>query len=196
MVKDDESPRRDPDDRGGWLVSGSTRGSHRQYKHPTKPGRVHQEMNDFAGLMRYAVVIEKADGNFSGYVPDLPGSRRDRRNGQGSRGRTARCNPVSYRGPEGRWYVGSCAASIADYVRSVTVRSRAGGVDHDAVALCQGDGAQAEDQLRAGAGGKKRRAGYVVARLSGAKCDRAVIVPDAALLHPTTLADRRPHSSL
>jgi predicted RNase H-like HicB family nuclease len=23
--------------------------------------------------MRYAVVIEKADGNFAGYVPDLPG---------------------------------------------------------------------------------------------------------------------------
>jgi predicted RNase H-like HicB family nuclease len=23
--------------------------------------------------MRYAVVIEKADGNYSGYVPDLPG---------------------------------------------------------------------------------------------------------------------------
>ena len=23
--------------------------------------------------MRYAVVIEKADGNFSAYVPDLPG---------------------------------------------------------------------------------------------------------------------------
>jgi predicted RNase H-like HicB family nuclease len=23
--------------------------------------------------MRYAIVIEKADGNFSGYVPDLPG---------------------------------------------------------------------------------------------------------------------------
>lgn len=24
-------------------------------------------------MMRYAVVIEKADGNYSGYVPDLPG---------------------------------------------------------------------------------------------------------------------------
>jgi predicted RNase H-like HicB family nuclease len=23
--------------------------------------------------MRYAIVIEKADGNYSGYVPDLPG---------------------------------------------------------------------------------------------------------------------------
>jgi predicted RNase H-like HicB family nuclease len=26
-----------------------------------------------ATLMRYAVVIEKADGNYSAYVPDLPG---------------------------------------------------------------------------------------------------------------------------
>jgi predicted RNase H-like HicB family nuclease len=24
-------------------------------------------------IMRYAIVIEKADGNFSAYVPDLPG---------------------------------------------------------------------------------------------------------------------------
>jgi predicted RNase H-like HicB family nuclease len=24
-------------------------------------------------MMRYAIVIEKADGNFSAYVPDLPG---------------------------------------------------------------------------------------------------------------------------
>ena len=51
----------------GWFLV-ATRGSHRQYKHPTKPGRAQG-----AGLMRYAVVIEKADGNFSGYVPDLPG---------------------------------------------------------------------------------------------------------------------------
>lgn len=29
--------------------------------------------NDFKRLMRYAVVIEKAKGNFSAYVPDLPG---------------------------------------------------------------------------------------------------------------------------
>jgi predicted RNase H-like HicB family nuclease len=26
-----------------------------------------------AALMRYAIVIEKADGNYSAYVPDLPG---------------------------------------------------------------------------------------------------------------------------
>jgi predicted RNase H-like HicB family nuclease len=32
-----------------------------------KPG--HDEIQ----LMRYAVVIEKADGNYSAYVPDLPG---------------------------------------------------------------------------------------------------------------------------
>jgi predicted RNase H-like HicB family nuclease len=27
--------------------------------------------------MRYAVVIEKADGNYSAYVPDLPGATGD-----------------------------------------------------------------------------------------------------------------------
>jgi predicted RNase H-like HicB family nuclease len=26
-----------------------------------------------AAVMRYAIVIEKADGNYSAYVPDLPG---------------------------------------------------------------------------------------------------------------------------
>ena len=31
--------------------------------------------------MRYAIVIEKAEGNYSAYVPDLPGLRRDRRYG-------------------------------------------------------------------------------------------------------------------
>jgi predicted RNase H-like HicB family nuclease len=30
-------------------------------------------MAEGAALMRYAVVIEKADGNYSAYVPDLPG---------------------------------------------------------------------------------------------------------------------------
>jgi predicted RNase H-like HicB family nuclease/predicted RNA binding protein YcfA (HicA-like mRNA interferase family) len=72
----------------GWLLVG-TRGSHRQYKHPIKPGRVtvagkpsddiapqqHPEAIRSEGemMMRYAVVIEKADGNYSAYVPDLPG---------------------------------------------------------------------------------------------------------------------------
>ena len=30
-------------------------------------------MRENGNLMRYAVVIEKADGNYSAYVPDLPG---------------------------------------------------------------------------------------------------------------------------
>jgi predicted RNase H-like HicB family nuclease len=71
----------------GWLLV-ATRGSHRQYKHPTKPGRVtanyrtisrrapqiaFQASETKGALMRYAIVIEKAGGNYSAYVPDLPG---------------------------------------------------------------------------------------------------------------------------
>ena len=75
----------------GWN-SIATRGSHRQYRHPDEPGRVTiagKPSDDLApgtlnsilkqaGLkesevMRYAVVIEKANGNYSAYVPDLPG---------------------------------------------------------------------------------------------------------------------------
>jgi predicted RNase H-like HicB family nuclease/predicted RNA binding protein YcfA (HicA-like mRNA interferase family) len=79
----------------GWVLV-ATRGSHRQFKHPLKPGRVTvagKPSDDLASgmfksilqqyleagrtegppLMRYAVVIEKAEGNYSAYVPDLPG---------------------------------------------------------------------------------------------------------------------------
>jgi predicted RNase H-like HicB family nuclease/predicted RNA binding protein YcfA (HicA-like mRNA interferase family) len=76
----------------GWFEV-SMRGSHRQFKHRTRLGRVtvSGKPNDDlavgtrnsilkqAGLrnrqisMRYAIVIEKAEGNFSSYVPDLPG---------------------------------------------------------------------------------------------------------------------------
>jgi predicted RNase H-like HicB family nuclease/predicted RNA binding protein YcfA (HicA-like mRNA interferase family) len=74
----------------GWFLV-ATKGSHRQYKHPRKPGRVtvagkssddlapgpqqHPEAIRAEGeaMMRYAVVIEKADQNYSAYVPDLPG---------------------------------------------------------------------------------------------------------------------------
>jgi predicted RNase H-like HicB family nuclease len=69
------------------------RGSHRQFKHASKLGRVtvpgkpgddlapdrHTEQHLEAGwpevrfTMRYAVVIEKAEANYSAYVPDLPG---------------------------------------------------------------------------------------------------------------------------
>jgi predicted RNase H-like HicB family nuclease len=34
--------------------------------------RVSATKSEFA-LMRYAIVIEKAEGNYSAYVPDLPG---------------------------------------------------------------------------------------------------------------------------
>ena len=71
----------------GWFLV-ATRGSHRQYKHPVRPGRVTvagKASDDLAPgtlssilpqaptLMRYAVIIEKANGNYSAYVPDLPG---------------------------------------------------------------------------------------------------------------------------
>ena len=67
----------------GWMLV-ATRGSHRQFKHPSKPGRVTlpgKPSDDLApgrqvsrgSAMRYAIVIEQAEGNFSAYVPDLPG---------------------------------------------------------------------------------------------------------------------------
>ena len=75
----------------GWYLV-ATRGSHRQFKHAVKPGRVtgpgkpsadhapgtlnsifKQAGLKSGGSMRYAIVIEKAEGNYSAYVPDLPG---------------------------------------------------------------------------------------------------------------------------
>ena len=74
----------------GWNLA-ATRGSHRQYKHASKPGRVTfpgKPGDDLApgtlnsilkqadlkcGFMRYAIVIEQAENNFSAFVPDLPG---------------------------------------------------------------------------------------------------------------------------
>jgi predicted RNA binding protein YcfA (HicA-like mRNA interferase family)/predicted RNase H-like HicB family nuclease len=77
-------------DDGWYLVT--TRGSHRQFKHSTKSGRVTvagKPSDDLApgtlnsivkqaglkqwGFMRYAIVIEKTANNYSAYVPDLPG---------------------------------------------------------------------------------------------------------------------------
>ena len=77
-----------------YLVA--TEGSHRQFKHPTKPGRVTvsghpsadihpktlKSILTQAGLkkrwgakitMQYAMIIEKGDRNYSAYFPDLPG---------------------------------------------------------------------------------------------------------------------------
>jgi predicted RNA binding protein YcfA (HicA-like mRNA interferase family)/predicted RNase H-like HicB family nuclease len=77
------------EDDGWYLVS--TRGSHRQYQHVWKMGRVTvagKLSDDLAigtlrsilkhtihtgPMMRYAVIIEKGKRNFSAYVPDVPG---------------------------------------------------------------------------------------------------------------------------
>ena len=63
-------------------------GSHRQYKHPAKKGRVtiagHPSMDldpktqnsilkQSAAEMRYAVLFEKTDTGYSAHIPDLPG---------------------------------------------------------------------------------------------------------------------------
>lgn len=75
----------------GWRLV-RTRGSHRHFKHATKPGLVtiaghpgvdmprgHVEQCAQAGWaerltdMRYAIVIEEGDDSFGAYVPDLPG---------------------------------------------------------------------------------------------------------------------------
>jgi|HubBroStandDraft_1064217.scaffolds.fasta_scaffold498130_2 predicted RNase H-like HicB family nuclease/predicted RNA binding protein YcfA (HicA-like mRNA interferase family) len=72
----------------GWRLD-RTRGDHRQYIHPVKPGTVTvpgHEGDDLAPgyakldseasgveTMKYAVVLEKAPGNCCAYVPDLPG---------------------------------------------------------------------------------------------------------------------------
>jgi len=77
----------------GWYLVVS-RGSRRQFKHPTKPGRVtvaghpghdlakYEEQHSEAGqagkegevaVYRFLVVIERANDNYSAYAPDLPG---------------------------------------------------------------------------------------------------------------------------
>lgn len=74
----------------GWAIV-RTRGSHRQLKHPTKPGLVtvsgkpnvdippgtlksiwrQAQFEDY--IMRYAIVIEKGPTSYGASVPDLPG---------------------------------------------------------------------------------------------------------------------------
>jgi predicted RNase H-like HicB family nuclease/predicted RNA binding protein YcfA (HicA-like mRNA interferase family) len=76
----------------GWFEA-RTRGSHRQFKHPKKsglatvPGRPNDDLapgnaEHYSQAsrpkatvihMRYAIVIERANDNFSAYAPDLPG---------------------------------------------------------------------------------------------------------------------------
>jgi predicted RNase H-like HicB family nuclease/predicted RNA binding protein YcfA (HicA-like mRNA interferase family) len=72
----------------GWLLV-ATRGSHHQYKHAVRPGRVAGKPNDDLAperskassnrhhrkveVMRDAMVVEKAGSNYIGHSPDLPG---------------------------------------------------------------------------------------------------------------------------
>ena len=77
----------------GWFLV-RTRGSHRQFHHPTKPGTVTVAgkpsvdvppgtLNNAlkqAGLkdsrlfpMKYTVILEQSNSSFGAYVPDLPG---------------------------------------------------------------------------------------------------------------------------
>ncbi len=76
----------------GWTLV-RTRGSHRVFKHRSKPGSVtlaghpgdevkpgtlgsilrQADLQVRVQAMKYAVVIEKAPKNYSAYVPDVPG---------------------------------------------------------------------------------------------------------------------------
>lgn len=72
----------------GWYLK-ETKGSHRQYKYYVKSGKVTipGKLNDDVHpktlksiikastirIMKFAIVIEKEENNFSAYVPDLPG---------------------------------------------------------------------------------------------------------------------------
>jgi len=63
--------------------------------------------------MRYAVVIEKADGNYSAYVPDLPGCIAIGETVAEVGARDSRGHPLSHRGlavPE--------PTSMAEYVEA------------------------------------------------------------------------------
>lgn len=48
--------------------------------------------------MRYAIVIEKAEGNFSAYVPDLPGCVATAPTVKDVERETSEADPLSYRG--------------------------------------------------------------------------------------------------
>jgi predicted RNase H-like HicB family nuclease/predicted RNA binding protein YcfA (HicA-like mRNA interferase family) len=74
----------------GWIGVRQT-GTHRQFRHPSKPGTVTvpgQKGDELAkgrlvalasrtiseaAMMEYAIVIEDAGSNYSAYVPNLPG---------------------------------------------------------------------------------------------------------------------------
>jgi predicted RNA binding protein YcfA (HicA-like mRNA interferase family) len=71
----------------GWFIV-KTRGSHRQFKHPDKPGRVTiagKPSRDLAPgtlnsiykqagwKLRYLVIVEETESGYSAFSPDLPG---------------------------------------------------------------------------------------------------------------------------
>jgi predicted RNase H-like HicB family nuclease len=59
----------------GWQLKG-TRGSHRQFRHPTKGivvtvrGQLGRKAR---GLITYTVIYERGPASWGAYVPDLPG---------------------------------------------------------------------------------------------------------------------------
>jgi hypothetical protein len=77
-------------ERDGWVLD-RTRGDHRQYVHPARPGSRNDHRSGpprrrhagglakldteegGAEMKRYAVVFEKTPNNWAAYVPDLPG---------------------------------------------------------------------------------------------------------------------------
>jgi predicted RNase H-like HicB family nuclease len=70
----------------GWYLD-RTRGSHRQYKHSTKPGLVtvpgkpaggrnlqqRAETGGFEEMKKYLIVVEQTETGYSAYSPDLDG---------------------------------------------------------------------------------------------------------------------------
>ena len=69
-------------------------------------------------MKRYAVVIEKADGNYSAYVPDLPGCVATGSDGGSDRGRDPRRPSASTSRVSGRRLEVPEPTSIAEYVEA------------------------------------------------------------------------------
>ncbi len=65
--------------------------------------------------MRFAIVIEQAEGNYSAYVPDLPGCVATAPTLPAVEERI-RETPFSYRRPKGRWIAGPEPTSTVEYV--------------------------------------------------------------------------------
>jgi predicted RNase H-like HicB family nuclease len=68
--------------------------------------------------MRYAVVIERADGNYSGYVPDLPGCVASGETVQMVEGEIREAIRFHIEGLKADGLPVPAATSIADYVEA------------------------------------------------------------------------------